>query len=77
MVIDCNGCTMRDIACGDCVVSVLLGPMDGLDGAEQAALAILADGGLVPPLRMRPHARPSREPEMEAASAASQRLKFG
>jgi ferredoxin len=57
MVIDCDGCVMRDIACGDCVVTFLLGPADGLGSAEQAALAVLADGGLVPPLRMRPEVR--------------------
>ena len=54
MVIDCDGCAMRDIACGDCVVTFLLGPVDGLGTAEQTALAVLAEGGLVPPLRMRP-----------------------
>lgn len=56
MVIDCDGCVMRDIACGDCVVTFLLGPADALGSAEQTALAVLADGGLVPPLRMRPPA---------------------
>ena len=54
MVIDCDGCVMRDIACGDCVVTFLLGPAEALGSAEQTALAVLADGGLVPPLRMVP-----------------------
>lgn len=54
-VIDCDRCTMRGTACGDCVVTVLLGgPPYGveLDEAEQRALGVLADAGLVPPLRM-------------------------
>ena len=67
MIIDCSGCVMRDVACEDCVVSFLLGPAERLEPAEQTALAVLADGGLVPPMRMRPdpaaavaHGRPGR-----------------
>ncbi|MGB7979491.1 MAG: hypothetical protein WCF36_01720 [Candidatus Nanopelagicales bacterium] len=56
MIIDCDGCQMRDLACDDCVVTFLLGPPGGLGSAEQTALAVLADGGLVPPLRMLPGA---------------------
>lgn len=52
MVVDCDGCLMRDLACQECVVTFLLGPPGHLGTAEQAALAVLADGGLVPPLRM-------------------------
>ena len=55
MVIDCEGCTARGQACADCVVTVLLGaPPDGveLDETERRAIAALADGGLVPPLRL-------------------------
>lgn len=75
MLIDCDSCTGRGLACGDCVVSVFLGtpalpdappvgtleplrpaqPVD-LDLAEARALAVLADAGLVPPLR---HVRPA------------------
>jgi hypothetical protein len=63
MIIDCDACAVRDLACGDCVVTVLLGtpaaqvpspvrhPVD-LDGREQAAIAVLAESGLVPPLRL-------------------------
>jgi hypothetical protein len=54
MLIDCDGCSMRGIACGDCVVTVLLGHPEVLDGHERTALAVLANGGLVPPLRMCP-----------------------
>jgi hypothetical protein len=64
MLIDCDACAVRGPACGDCVVTVLLGapPVrrsgDGagidLDGNEQAAIAVLAGSGLVPPLRLVP-----------------------
>ena len=86
MVIDCERCEVRGLACGDCVVGVLLGmpgvapgALDGsadgiadgiadgteesgrrpsgasavhLDAPEQRALAVLADQGLVPRLRL-------------------------
>jgi hypothetical protein len=63
MMIDCDACVARGPACGDCVVTVLLGfppvhrpgstqPAIDLDGEEQAALAVLAGSGLVPPLRL-------------------------
>lgn len=56
MKIDCETCTVRGPACGDCVVSFLTIPMrPGLVevSEEQAsAMAALADGGLVPPLRL-------------------------
>ncbi len=78
MVIDCDRCEVRGLACGDCVIGVLLGvpgvPAKGsaeasdgaepaagrpsgasavqLDAPEQRALAVLADQGLVPRLRL-------------------------
>jgi hypothetical protein len=63
MLIDCEICAVRGPACGDCVVTVLLGALpadrsgDGesgidLDGEEQAAIAVLASSGLIPPLRL-------------------------
>ena len=57
MLIDCDTCKVRGIACGDCVITVLLGsPPAGvhLDEEDAAALAVLAEGGLVPPLRLEP-----------------------
>jgi hypothetical protein len=62
MLIDCDACTARGPACGDCVVTVLLRTVPTvhdtggveLDGAEQAALVALAGSGLVPPLRLVP-----------------------
>ena len=60
MIIDCDRCMRRDQACGNCVMQVLLrapqAPYDTdhyeLDHAERAAIAVLADSGLVPPLRL-------------------------
>lgn len=51
--IDCGDCAMRNLACDDCVVTVLLGrpPVD-FDAEEQRALSVLAESGLVPPLRL-------------------------
>lgn len=52
--VDCDTCLVRGLACHDCVVTVLLGPPPELcfDDDEQRALDVLADGGLVPPLRL-------------------------
>ncbi|MEX2289742.1 MAG: hypothetical protein WD794_05375 [Mycobacteriales bacterium] len=57
MLIDCDGCAVRDLACGDCVVTVLLGAPPGaveVDDSERRALDVLADSGLVPRLRLVP-----------------------
>ncbi|MGH3414482.1 MAG: hypothetical protein ACRDPH_15510 [Marmoricola sp.] len=64
--IDCDTCLVRGLACHDCVVSALLGPPPelSLDTDEQAALAVLADSGLVPPLRL---VTPLAGPEVESA----------
>jgi hypothetical protein len=64
MIIDCDTCAVRDLACGDCVMTVLLGPRPGsveLDSAEQQALGALAGGGLLPPLRLVQSYRPASE----------------
>lgn len=53
VAIDCSSCDVRGLACGDCVVTVLLGtPPAWLDDEEQRAIGVLADSGLVPPLRL-------------------------
>ena len=57
MLIDCDACAARGPGCPDCVVTVLLGGPGQrleLDEVECQALAVLADGGLVPPLRLIP-----------------------
>ncbi len=52
--IDCATCRVRGPACADCVMTALLGPIDDvcLDEQEQAALAVMAQSGLLPPLRL-------------------------
>jgi hypothetical protein len=55
MLVDCDSCVVRGAACGGCVVSVVLGaPPAGveLDDEERRALAVLADAGMVPRLRL-------------------------
>jgi hypothetical protein len=64
MIIDCGSCAVAGLACDDCVVSVLLGvPEVGARVTDvcddhAAAIGVLADSGLVPPLRLvsRPQA---------------------
>ena len=76
MLIDCDTCAVRDLQCGECVMTVLLqvdapgqatGQVSGLvevDEAQARALEVLAVGGLVPHLRLIP-----LTPGPQAASA--------
>ena len=66
LIVDCDTCAVRDIACDDCVISVLLGGPPGaepvpvpvaINSVEARALDALAGGGLVPPLRLTPRER--------------------
>jgi hypothetical protein len=53
MLIDCDSCAARGPACGECVVSAVLGVPPGnvdLDADERRAIAVLADAGMVPHL---------------------------
>ncbi|PZS39028.1 MAG: hypothetical protein DLM62_10510 [Pseudonocardiales bacterium] len=55
MIVDCDRCVVRGVACQDCVITVLLGaPPSGveLDGTEQLALDTLAEAGMVPHLQL-------------------------
>ncbi len=57
MLIDCDSCEVRGLACAECVVSVILGAPPGpieLAPDEHRAISALADAGLVPALRMVP-----------------------
>ncbi len=58
MLIDCDECQMQDTdACQDCVVSFLLNDLAGpieLDDDQVEAVELLADAGLVAPLRLVP-----------------------
>ncbi len=62
MIIDCDSCIVREIACHDCVVSSILTakPVDAhqhdvteveITEDEKAVIALLSSRGLVPPLR--------------------------
>ena len=73
MIVDCDSCQVRGAACGDCVIGVLMGvparapgrpevpsgaPITQFDASERRALAVLADQGLIPRLRLvAPEAR--------------------
>lgn len=50
MLIDCDACTARDVACEGCVMTFLLAPRRDSaewDDDERRALQALADGGLI------------------------------
>ena len=56
MIIDCDSCSLRDLACKDCVVSFFLDtpevqPDREITPATVAALELLATNELVKPLR--------------------------
>jgi hypothetical protein len=52
-MIDCNHCETRSNGCEDCAIDVLhAADVTGYLGPEEVcALGVLADAGLVPPLR--------------------------
>jgi hypothetical protein len=63
MLIDCDQCEMRNIACSDCVVTALLGvpaPQREIGEAERQALRVLADARLVSPLRLQVRTRSAK-----------------
>jgi hypothetical protein len=57
MIIDCNTCTMAQIACNTCVVAFFLTPIPEISDGTVSALSVLADSGLTPPLQF--DARPA------------------
>jgi hypothetical protein len=72
VLIDCDGCAVRDLACGDCVVTVLLGAPPGrveVGEGERQALDVLADSGLVPRLRLVPLGPPTEEQQRRTAAS--------
>ncbi len=54
MTIDCGRCEMRGIGCRDCAIAVIetRNVTGYLPDAELRALGVLADAGLVPPVRL-------------------------
>jgi len=55
VIVDCDRCEVRGLACDDCVITVMLGtrPHHELGDDECRAVDALAESGLVPPLRYR------------------------
>jgi hypothetical protein len=50
MLVDCQTCPVRDVRCGECMVTALLEPVTAelpLDPAELAAVSTFVDAGLV------------------------------
>jgi len=90
MVIECGRCVMRGAGCQDCVVAVLSPanvtgrvPQDYLDEADLRALRVLADAGMVPPLRLSlprsrmrsgPGASPRRKHRDDSVATSSARV---
>jgi len=60
MIIDCDRCTVRGRACANCVVTFIDGEGERereeveLDAADVRALNVLANAGVIPPLRYAP-----------------------
>ena len=59
MIIDCGHCQARGPGCGDCAVTTLLGTPSGerypdLDPGTLRALTVLANAGMIAPLRYTP-----------------------
>jgi hypothetical protein len=59
VLVECDSCEVHDKECGQCLVTALLGvPSRGavdIGERESRALALLAQAGMVAPLRLRPH----------------------
>jgi hypothetical protein len=51
MIIDCNKCTMAQIACNTCVDAFFLTSAPEISDETVTALTVLADSGLTPPLQ--------------------------
>jgi hypothetical protein len=55
MMIECSACQARGAGCADCAATTLLGAgQQDLDPAEIRALTVLANAGMIPPLRYAP-----------------------
>lgn len=53
MIIDCDTCIMRDIACQDCVVTSLLASQKDVSEKTVEAIELLSSRGIVPPMRFQ------------------------
>jgi len=59
---------MREIACSDCVVTALLGPMPASLNDHKEVLDVMAGAGLIAPLRL---IKGSGESESESSTAVA------
>jgi len=53
MIINCDTCIMRDIACQDCVVTSLLAPREDVSEKTVEVIGLLSSRGIVPPMRFQ------------------------
>lgn len=78
MLIDCDRCEARGLACASCSATAIV-PAPGeeypdLGPAEIRALAVLANAGMIPPLRFTPRmARASLRENPEMRKKAQER----
>jgi hypothetical protein len=54
MTIECDRCAVRGLACGNCATTAIVTAEPQLGPAELRALTVLADAGMIPPLRYAP-----------------------
>lgn len=54
MTVECDRCEVRGLACGDCAATFIVAAEPDLGPAELRALTVLANAGLIPPLRYAP-----------------------
>jgi hypothetical protein len=73
MLIDCDGCSMRDRACGTCVVTLLLDAppaVHQLGEAEAQAIEVFAVAGFDVTVIEPAHDEPAHRPARRMWSAA-------
>jgi hypothetical protein len=54
MTVECDRCEVRGLACGNCAATFFVAEEPDLGPAELRALAVLANAGMIPPLRYAP-----------------------
>jgi hypothetical protein len=58
MTVECERCEVRGLACGNCAATFIVSadpdPDPDLGPAELRALTVLANAGMIPPLRYAP-----------------------
>jgi hypothetical protein len=54
MTVECERCEVRGLACGNCAAPFIVAARPDLGPAERRALTVLANAGMIPPLRYAP-----------------------